>query len=82
MTETPDPLTPVLPRPCPHSKRAQSDWADPRTPASRHFADAIVTIVGHEHVAARIDGNASEIVEAGVGPVPVGVSGVATARKR
>ena len=82
MTETPDPFTPALPRPCPHSKRAQSDWADPRTPARSHLADAPVIPVGHEHVAARINGNAAGSVEAGVGPVPVGVSGVATARKR
>jgi hypothetical protein len=49
----------------------QSDWNDPRTTARWHLADALVAGVGHEHVAARIDGHAAGIEEAGVGRKPV-----------
>ncbi len=82
MTDTPDPFAPVLPRPCPHSERVQSDWADPRTPARRHLADAMVTVVGHEHVAVYINGHTPGIAEAGIGPGPVGIIGIASSRKR
>ncbi len=50
----------------------RSDWADSRTTARRHLADSIVAVVGHEHVAARIDGYAKVSVEGGVGPRPIG----------
>ncbi len=55
---------------------AQSDWAYPRTTARHHLADALVVVVGHEHVAARIDGYRNGSVEAGAGPVPVGIRAV------
>ncbi len=82
MTETPDSFTPALPRPCPRSKRAECDRADLRTPARRNLADALVARVGHKHVAARIDGHATGIEEAGAGPAPVGISKCTISRKR
>ena len=56
-----------------------------RTTARCHLADALVEGVGHEHVAARIDGHASGMDKASAGPVPVGISPVGAidpARKR
>ncbi len=43
----------------------QSDWADPRTTARRHLAYAMA-VLGHEHVATRIDGYTSGIVEVSI----------------
>ncbi len=60
----------------------ESHRADPRTPARRQLADALVEVVGHEHVAARIDGNANRSVEAGAGPGTISIIGIAIARKR
>ncbi len=63
----------------------QSDSTDPRTTACRHLADALVVVVGHKHVAARINGQTIEIVEAGVGAGRVGIRPVGAtdpARKR
>ena len=37
-----------------------------RTANRCHLADTIVVIVGHKHIAARINGHAPRIIEAGV----------------
>jgi hypothetical protein len=56
--------------------REHSDLIDPRTTARRHFANALVELVGHEHIALHIDGHAMGKAEAGVGPGPVAISAI------
>jgi hypothetical protein len=64
------------------AQSVRRDWADPRTTACRHLADAMVDRVGNEHVAACIDRHAIRMAEAGVGPGTVSIIGIAFARKR
>jgi hypothetical protein len=52
---------------------APSEQADPHTTSRRNLAYAIVGVVGHKHVAARIDGHAPGTVKAGVGTRPINI---------
>jgi hypothetical protein len=54
------------------SSQQANDRTNPHTTARRHFADALVVVVAHEHVAAHIDSHANGTVEASVGPVRIG----------
>ncbi len=62
MQTTQDALKPAHRHACPKRKR---------TTARCDFPNAMVVLVGDEHIAARIDGDAVGIAEAGIGPETV-----------